>query len=98
MTSAKSFNAWRADVVVPALARAELDRARPYYLRYSFASLLLHEGRSVIYVARRLGHGTNLTLSTYGHVVDELDGQPRLGADDAIRAPRKADARVMFAK
>ena len=29
---------------------------RPYDLRHSFASLLLHEGRSVIYVARQLGH------------------------------------------
>ena len=29
--------------------------ARPYNLRHSFASLLLHEGRSVIYVARQLG-------------------------------------------
>jgi site-specific recombinase XerD len=30
---------------------AQIDHATPYTLRHSFASLLLHEGRSVIYVA-----------------------------------------------
>ena len=65
---------------------------RPYDLRHSFASLLLHEGRSVIYVARQLGHDARLTLSTYGHVIDELDDVPRIDAEAAI-----ADARVMLA-
>ena len=52
----------------------------PYALLHSFASLLLHEGRSVMYVARELGHDARLTLTTYGHVMDELDDAPRLGA------------------
>jgi integrase len=30
--------------------------ARPYDLRHNFASLLIHESRSVMYVARQLGH------------------------------------------
>jgi integrase len=85
--SAKSFNVWRSDVFVPALDRANLDRARPYDLRHSFASLLLDEGRSVIYVARQ-GHDARHTLGTYGHVIDELDEQPRLSAEAAIRAAR----------
>jgi integrase len=54
---------------------------RPYDLRHSFASLLLHEGRSVIYVARELGHDARLTLSTYGHVIDELEDLPRIDAE-----------------
>lgn len=65
--------------------------ARPYDLRHSFASLLLHEGRNVIYVARQLGHGAQLTLGTYGHVIDELDEQqPRQDAEDAILAARSS--------
>jgi hypothetical protein len=44
--------------------------------------------RSVIYVARQLGHDARLTLSTYGHVIDELDEAPRTAAEDAIRAAR----------
>jgi integrase len=57
-------------------------------LRHSFASLLLHEGRSVIYVARQLGHGARLTLSTYGHVIDELEDLPRIDAETAIAEAR----------
>jgi integrase len=30
--------------------------ARPYDLRHSCASLLIHESRPVMYVARQLGH------------------------------------------
>ena len=52
---------------------AGIEHTTPYALRHSFASLLLHEGRSVIYVARQLGHDARLTLSRYGHVIDELD-------------------------
>jgi integrase len=88
--SAKSFNVWRGEVFVPALARAGLARARPYDLRHSFASLLLHEGRSVIYVARQLGHDARYTLGAYGHAIDELEGQPQVKAEDAIRAARAA--------
>jgi len=50
---------------------------------------LLHEGRSVIYVARQLGHDARLTLTTYRHVIDELEGQPNLAAEDAILAARR---------
>jgi hypothetical protein len=42
----------------------------------------------VIYVARQLGHDGRLTLSTHGHVIDELDEAPRMAAEDAIRAAR----------
>jgi hypothetical protein len=51
-------------------------------------SLLLHEGRSVIYVARQLGHGAEMTMHVYGHVIDELEDAPRVSAEDAIRAAR----------
>ncbi|HEX5923889.1 MAG TPA: tyrosine-type recombinase/integrase [Baekduia sp.] len=86
--SARSFNDWRGATFGPALTAAGLAGARPYDLRHSFASLLLHEGRSVIYVARQLGHNARYTLGTYGHVIDELDGQPQVSAEDAIRAAR----------
>ena len=68
---------------------ADATDATPYTLRHSFCSLLLAEGRSVIEVARQLGHGANLTLSTYGHVIDELAGADRVDAEAAIRAARQ---------
>ena len=69
--------------------RPKVD-GRPYDMRHSFASLLLHEGRSVIYVARQLGHDARLTLGTYGHVMDELEDQPRVEAETAINDARAA--------
>jgi integrase len=86
--TAEGFNKWRQRTFSAALKSAGVAHARPYDLRHSFASLLLHEGRSVIYVARQLGHGANVTMSTYGHVIDELEDQPRLSAEDAIRQAR----------
>jgi integrase len=79
---------WRHRAWTRATAAVGLKGVRPYDLRHSFASLLLHEGRSVIYVARQLGHDAQLTLSTYGHVIDELDDAPRIAAEDAIMAAR----------
>ncbi len=74
---------------MPALEDVGLAYQRPYDLRHSFASLLLHEGRSVVYVARQLGHSTAVLLRTYGHVVEELDEAPRITAEDAILAARR---------
>jgi integrase len=87
-----AYSSWRAHAFKRARDAAGATGARPYDLRHSFASLLLHEGRSVIYVARQLGHDARLTLTTYGHVIDELDEQPSLSADAAIAAARTTDA------
>jgi integrase len=89
--SANGFNKWRARAFGAALEGAKVPHARPYDLRHSFASLLLHEGRSVIHVARQMRHGADLTMRTYGHVIDELEDAPTLSAEDAIRAARATD-------
>jgi integrase len=67
---------------------AGVPYATPYSVRHSFCSLLLHEGRSVIYVAEQLGHGAQLSLETYGHLIEELADAPRLSAEEAIRRAR----------
>ena len=85
-----AYQSWRRRAFKRALTAAGIEMARPYDLRHSFASLLLHEGRSVIYVARQLGHDARLTLTKYGHVIDELDDAPRLDAETAIRQAREA--------
>lgn len=43
----------------------------------------------VIYVARQLGHGAELTMRVYGHVIEELEDRPQLPAEDAIRELEK---------
>lgn len=60
---------------------------RPYDLRHSFASLLLAEGRSIHYTAKQLGHNPALTLSTYGHAIDEYED------DDLVRVNPEAKIR-----
>lgn len=93
MVSLAAYQSSRRRSFDRAAAAADVPRATPYTLRHSFASLLLHEGRSVIYVARQLGHDARLTLSRYGHVIDELEEQPRVEAEVAIRAARATLAR-----
>ena len=45
--------------------------------------------------ACQLGHDAALTLSTYGHVIDELEDAPRLEAERAIaQGPRAGCAQV----
>jgi len=83
-----AYQSWRRRVFRRAVQAAALERARPYDLRHSFASLLLHEGRSVIYVARQLGHDARLTLTRYGHVMDELEDTPHISAEAAIGRAR----------
>jgi integrase len=88
--SLPAYQSWRRRAFRRATAAAAAVDATPYTLRHSFASLLLHEGRSVIYVARQLGHDARLTLTRYGHVIDELEEQPRVQAEAAIAAARRA--------
>ena len=88
--SAPAYQSWRRRAFARAARAAGVEGARPYDLRHSFASLLLHEGRSVIHVARQLGHGAELTLGTYGHVMDELEESPRKDAEAAILAARSS--------
>jgi integrase len=79
---------WRTRVFGPAAAATGLEKARPYDLRHSFCSLLIHEGATVVEVARQLGHAPTMTLNTYGHVFDELQGAERLSAEEQIRRAR----------
>jgi integrase len=88
-----AYQSWRRRAFCRAAEAAGLERARPYDLRHSFASLLLHEGRSVIYVARQLGHDARLTLTRYGHVIDEFEDTPQMDAEAAIAEARRAAGR-----
>jgi integrase len=83
------YRNWRRRTFQPAAAACGLPDLVPYDLRHSFASLLIHEGCSVVEVADQLGHSPQMTLSTYAHVMSELDGAERVSAEDQIRAARE---------
>jgi integrase len=52
------------------LEKAELRRIRLHDLRHTFASLLLQQGESIVYVKEQLGHASiQITVDTYGHLI-----------------------------
>lgn len=72
--------------------------ARPYDLRHSFVSLLIHEGLSIVDVANQAGHSPRTCLSTYAHVFAEFDPADRRPAEDVIFDARgSARVRSTFA-
>ena len=88
-----AYKLWASRRFKDALEGAGVDRgAVPYSLRHSFASLLLHEGRSPNYVADQLGHRASLLLDHYGHDLKPLAarfGEPgNYVLEDAIREAR----------
>jgi integrase len=81
---------WYRRVYGPASERAGAGRTRAYDLRHSFCSLLIHEGLSVVEVARQAGHQPSMTLDTYGQVIEELADAERVPAEVAITIAREA--------
>jgi integrase len=87
---------WRRRIFAPAARAAGLGAVRPYDLRHSFVSLLLREGANVVEVARQAGHSPTLTLSTYAHLFEELEGAERGSAEDEIRRAKRLVRRTRF--
>ena len=88
---------WRDRVFKPAVLRAGVPIARPYDLRHAFASLLIHEGRSLTDVAAQLGDSVTTTADVYTHVFAEVDEMLREPATDSIEAAReRAGVRQMY--
>lgn len=80
---------WRQRIFHPAALAAGLPAdVRPRDLRGSFVSLLVHEGRSIIEVARQVGHSPVICLRDYGQVFDDADPAERRTAEDIIAAAR----------
>jgi integrase len=84
-----AWQTWHRDAWLPACRAVCLEDARPYDLRHSFVSLLIHEGCSVVDVARQAGHSPTMTLDVYAHVFDEFDIGERVSAEDRIAQARR---------
>jgi integrase len=82
------FRNWRKRAWAPAAKAAGLRGVRPYALRHSFVSLLIHEGLSIAEVARQAGHSVEECVRTYVHVFEEFEPGKRVNAEDAIRTAR----------
>jgi integrase len=91
----QAWQTWHRDAWRPAYNTAGLQGVRPYDLRHSFVSLLIHEGRTVVDVARQAGHSPTMTLDVYAHVLDEFDPGERVSAAEQIRRARDRDVSVL---
>ena len=76
------------------LAKATLRHMRIHDLRHTFASLLLQQGESVVYVKEQLGHGSiQITVDTYGHLIPGANrGAVNRLDDDEARQPSATPA------
>ena len=79
---------WRNRAYKPAAEGVGVDGSRPYDLRHSIASLLIHAGESVSEVPRQMGSSPSVTLDTYAHVFDERDPNTSRDPVEAIEAAR----------
>ena len=67
------------------LKRAELPSIRFHDLRHSCATIHPVEGKHPKYVQERLGHASiSITLDTYSHVIEGMDGGLADAMDDAL--------------
>jgi hypothetical protein len=99
VTSDYDWRNWRKRVFAPAAASADVAIGRPYDLRHSFASLLVHEGKSLAEVAAQLGDAVATVASTYTHTFVEADALAREPAADAIEAARvTVDVRQLYVR
>lgn len=86
--SANALKLWGTKRLRPAVKAATAGRitnATVYTMRHSHASALHYCGFTVPEAARRMGHGAELHLRTYAHVIEALSGE-RYGNLDALIA------------
>lgn len=83
---------WERKTFKDAAKAAGVPAATPYALRHSFASLMIHEGRSIVEVASQLGHAPTMTLDTYAHVFADLDSRESM--EDQIEKARRGTQSV----
>ena len=71
---------------MPLLERPRLpDEIRRHDLRHTCATILLVAGKHPKYVEERLGHASiNITLDTYSHVIEGIDGGLAEAMDETL--------------
>lgn len=81
---------WRKRVWKDVAPKVGLEDSRPYDARHTFVSLLIHEGRNVVEVARQAGHSTSVCLDVYAHEFEEQDLDQLEKMEDAIQKARSS--------
>lgn len=82
------YRNWRRRVFKPAVERASLPITRPYDLRHSAASLLIHAGWPLTKVAEHLGHTVATLSDDYAHTIADMQDQAPVAVEDSILTAR----------
>jgi integrase len=70
------------------LSKAGLRRIRFHDLRHTYASLLLQQGESPVYVKEQMGHSSiSVTVDLYGHLIPGGNRQAVDRLDEPVRMP-----------
>ena len=75
------------------LEKAALRQIRIHDLRHTFASLLIQQGESIVYVKEQLGHASiQMTVDTYGHLIPGANRAAVDRLDDDAPQPNATQA------
>ncbi len=86
----------RTRLLAPCLREAGLRHCRFHDLRHTFASLLLANGESLVYVKDQLGHHSiGLTVDTYGHLIPGANKAAVDKLDTATTRNPRATAQII---
>lgn len=56
----------------PAMVAANIEKIRFHDMRHSYASLMLHQGESIKYIQKQMGHSSpTVTLNIYSHLIQD---------------------------
>jgi integrase len=81
-----NFNIWEQRVFRKYVTDEDIT---PYVLRHTFASLALHEGRSIPWITSEMGHASPSTLlDHYAHLYQEAELATRVPMNEAVQAAR----------
>ena len=70
------------------LTKAGLAQRNLHFLRHTFASLLIQQGKSLAYVKEQMAHSSiDITVDIYGHLVPGGNRQAVDKLDDASEIP-----------
>jgi integrase len=89
--TANAMKLWGVRRLRPAIEQAtggRIEDATVYTLRHGHASALHYCGFTLPEAARRMGHGAELHLRTYAHVIDAMNGERYADLDALIAAAR----------
>jgi integrase len=84
----EAYKSWARKSFRRAALASDRGDVTPYTLRHSFASLLIHEGRSVVEVAAQMGHAPTVTLGDYAHVFADLGEETERDPEKEITRAR----------